>query len=107
MNTNNDDLPFAKRYGYESIVVPFQVDGINEVLRTDLWNAFYLFIYSKLKESKDYGSGYGQESYRDIYKLLWIHFFKKPFDDFPNQDYQLCELVRTHIEKGIWYNVYE
>jgi hypothetical protein len=102
MTTSKDDLPFSKRYGYEPINVPFQVDHINDILRIDLWNAFYLFIHSHLANSE-----YSGNEYRKIYKLFWIHFFRKAFDDFPNHDYALKEFIREHIEKGIWYKVYE
>jgi AbiJ N-terminal domain 4 len=102
MPTNKDNLPFAKRYGYEPTDIPYQVDNIDEILRTDLWNGFYIFIYSKLQEIE-----YGKDSFRMLYRILWIHYFKKPIDDFPNRDYDLAEFVRTHIEKAIWYKVYE
>ncbi|UAY52890.1 AbiJ-NTD4 domain-containing protein [Ferruginibacter albus] len=102
MTANNDNLPFSKRYGYEPVELPFQVDNINDALRIDLWNSFYLFIHSPLEEY-----GYGKSQHRRIYQLAWLYFFRKPFDDFPNQDYELADLVRKHIEKGLWYKVYE
>lgn len=102
MKQNKDNLPFAQRYGFEPTEVPFQVDSMNEGLRVDLWNAFYLFIYSSLENTQ-----YGQDTFRRIYKVAWIHFFRKPFDEFPTRDYLLAELVRGHIEKAVWYKVYE
>lgn len=102
MIPRKDTLPFAKRYGYEPIEIPFQVESINAALRTDLWNAFYLFIHNPLENER-----YDKSEYRRIYQLAWIHFFRKPFDDFPNRDWELASLIRDHIEQGIWYKVYE
>lgn len=102
MTANNDNLPFSKRYGYEPVEVPFQVDNINDALRTDLWNSFYLFIHSPLEEYQ-----YSKSQHRRIYQLAWLHFFRKPFDDFPSRDYELADLVRKHIENGLWHKVYE
>ena len=102
MTTNNDKLSFAKRYGYERVDIPFQLDNIDEILRTELWNAFYIFIHSKLQESE-----YGKDSYRTLNKTLWVHFFKKAYDDFPNRDYEFAEHVRSYIEKSLWYKVYQ
>ena len=65
-------------------------------------DSFYLFIYSALEKTQ-----YGHDTFRRIYKLAWIHFFRKPFDDFPSRDYLLSELIREHIEKASWYKVYE
>jgi hypothetical protein len=102
MTQNKDNLPFAQRYGFEPTEIPFQVDSMNDGLRVDLWNSFYLFIYSSLEKTQ-----YGHDTFRRIYKQAWLHFFRKPFDDFPGKDYLLSELVRDHIEKASWYKVYE
>jgi hypothetical protein len=102
MKENKDNLPFSQRYGFEPIKVPFQVNDISAPFRIDLWNAFYLFVHSPLENAQ-----YGLDSFRRIYKLLWIHFFRKPYDDFPNRDYELSAIVRKHIENGEWYKVYE
>ncbi len=101
MTSNKDRLPFSQRYGFEPTEIPFQLDKIDDNLRVDLWNSFYLFIYAPLKNAQ-----YGTESFRHIFRVAWIHFFRKPFDDFPDRDYDLTDLVKNHIEKEVWFKVY-
>lgn len=101
MKPDKTYLSFSQRHGFEPVDIPFQLDNINDELRTDLWNAFYIHIHTPLANTD-----YGKESYRHIYKILWIHFFRKPFDDFSSNDYELATLIRKHIEKAIWYKVY-
>jgi len=103
MEIDKDNLPFSKRYGFEPIEIPFQADNIDHVLRTELWNAFYIFIYRKVENAERYS----EAKYRSLHKVLWVHFFKKALDDFPQNDFQFSNFVRQQIEQGIWYKVYE
>lgn len=103
MEIDKDNLPFSKRYGFEPVDIPFQSDNIDHILRTELWNAFYLYIYCKLENADNYS----KEIYRSLHQALWVDFFQKALDDFPDYDYQFSNFVRQHIEKGTWYKVYE
>lgn len=103
METDKDNLPFSKRYGYEPVEIPFQVDDIDHILRTELWNAFYIFIYRRIESAESYSKG----TFRSLHKVLWVHFFKKALDDFPRYDFEFSNFIRQHIERGIWYKVYE
>ncbi len=94
-----DDLPFSKRYGYEPIEVPFQLEGINRTLRTHLWNAFHIHIYQQHERDS--------RNARTFHKIIWIHFFDQALDDFPEYDYQFRDFIRNHIENGVWHKVYE
>ena len=98
MTTKNVNLPFGKRYGLEPIEIPFQLNNIDKNLRTDLWNAHYLFIQQPIERV---GGGS-----REINKLLWVHFFIMPLDDFPSI-YDFRNFIREYIENEIWYKVYE
>lgn len=103
MTTDRDNLSFSKRYGFEPVEIPFQVGNIDPILRTDLWNAFYIFVYSRL----DGVDIYDKEIFRSLHKVLWADFFKKALDDFPEYDGDFSNFIRHHIEKGTWYKVYE
>lgn len=103
MTSNKDNLTFSKRFGIESIEIPFQIDAINKILRTELWNAFYIDIFQKYERS-----GYFEKDYfKDFHRTLWVHFFKKPLDEFPRTDFEFLNLVKNHIETGKWNKVYE
>lgn len=103
MTTNKDDLPFAKRYGFESVEIPFQVDGIDKTLRTDIWNAFLIFVYQPFDDA----SGSGKHTLRNFHRIIWIHFFKNALDDFPDYDFEFSNYVRSHVENAYWPKVYE
>lgn len=103
MRVNKDNLTFGKRFGLEPINIPFQIDNIDKTLRIELWNAHYIFIH----ESIEHGDKYLKDALTPIYKLVWIHFFKEPFDDFPRYEFQVGNYIRHFIESGSWYKVYE
>lgn len=101
METINETLPFDKRYGYEPINVPFQFEALNEVTRIELWNAFYIYIHQTLEKSYS-----NTKDYLIIYRYLWIHYFRKPYDEFTSDPFLLRQLIKNYIEKEIWYNVF-
>ncbi len=103
MSIDKNDLPFAKRYGFEPIEMPFQIDGLDDNLRRDMWNTFLICIYGNYESLL----GYEKESLKSFFLVIWIQFFKKALDDFPYRDYELKSFFRTSIEKGNWTKVYE
>lgn len=100
---DKETLPFGKRYGFVPIDIPFQIDTMDPVLRTELWNAYYLFIH----QPGDRAESYKKTPFISLNQNLWVHFFKKAFDDFPQYDFQFGKFVRNFIEKDVWYKVYE
>ncbi len=102
MASDNDNLSFGKRFGLVPVEIPFQTNEIDQTLRTNLWNAHYIFIQKPIEDSAD-----RYNSFNTINKLLWVHFFNKPLDDFPQYNSQFGSFVRKYIEKELWYKVYE
>ncbi len=73
-------------------------------LRTELWNAFYIFFYQPW-ESKRY---YEKKSIVGFYGFCWLHFFKRPFDEFSEQnDREFAGLIKNLFLKKDWIKVYE
>lgn len=103
MTQDNDYLLFGKRFGLEPIEIPFQIDNMDMTLRTELWNAYYMFVQLSI----EHADTFDEDSFRNLNKSTWIHFFKKALDDFPEYDFQFSDFVRQHFEKGTWYKVYE
>lgn len=103
MTIDKENLPFGRRYGLEPVEIPFQIDDIDRTLRMELWNAFYFFILSKLEKAESYY----RNSYRVLHQSIWVHFFKRAYDDFPSHDYEFNDFIREHTEYGTWYKVYE
>lgn len=102
MNQDENYIPFSKRYGHEPAEIPFQIAGIDATLRTELWNAFHIFIQERLERNK-----YNGDAFRSNNRYIWVHFFKIAIDDFPDYDYEFGRHVRKFIETGPWYKVYE
>lgn len=102
MTNNKENLPFSKRYGYEPIEIPFQIEAIDNILRTELWNTYYIFITNKYLEA----DGADKRTFRKFHKILWIDYFKLAIDDFPRFDTDFFEVVRRHIELKDWFKVY-
>lgn len=71
MNSDKSNLPFSQRLGFEELNNVLQINEINETLRIELWNSYYIFIQRIIENS----SGYSQENYRWINKIVWLHFF--------------------------------
>ncbi|WP_430966724.1 AbiJ-NTD4 domain-containing protein [Spongiimicrobium sp. 2-473A-2-J] len=102
MKIDKNNLPFAKRYGFEPVEIPIQIDHIDDDLRTDMWNAFLIYIYGK------YETNQRDKSFmKQFFQIVWIGFFKEALDDFPYRDYDLKGFIRRHIEKAHWPKVYE
>lgn len=103
MEFEKDKILFSKRYGYEPVETLFQSDNIDHILRTELWNAFYIFVYRPFENSNNNLKG----TYRSLHEVLWVQFFKRPLDDFPQYDFEFSNYIRQFIEKGSWYKVYD
>jgi|SRR5690625_4666 len=93
--TNNNNLSFGKRYGYEPVDVPFQYDDMDESLRMELWNIFYLIMIKF--DSFDFST---------VKEFTWPFFFKEPIDEMPDE-YYFKDYVKDFILQGVWYRVYE
>ena len=101
MKKSNQDLPFSKRHGFEPADIPFQENYIDYKLRTDLWNAFYIYIYDVLL----YDFNKTVKKFGNLFKLIWIHPFQRAIDDFPRDGIKTH--VRNYIEDQDWYKVYD
>ncbi len=100
----NNNLAFGRRYGFEPIEIPFQVDEINTELRTELWSAYYIFFYSSW-ESKE---TYRKQNFSSFNRVCWLHFFKLPFDEYPKfQEHIYKNLIKAHFLQGNWVKIYE
>jgi hypothetical protein len=102
MTVNKENLPFGKRFGFAPIEIPFQASELDSILRTELWNAIYIFILRPLHDAPNYS----EERYLILRKIIWVHFFIKPLDEFP-KDYYFDDDVKKFVEKSIWYKIYE
>jgi hypothetical protein len=103
MDEKNNFIPFGKRHGIIPMEIPFQLDFISTELRTELWNAFYIYFQENFNKS----DGNRENIYLTYTKQIWISYLVKPLDDFPNYSYAFGDEVRNYIEKYEWYQVYQ
>lgn len=102
MSENNENITFGKRYGFEPIKIPYQIDTMDSTLRTELWNAYYIFL-----QNPSESVGMNREIHRNLHKVIWVHFYKKPLDDLPMSPSSFGAITRKFIEKETWYRIYE
>lgn len=95
----NNNLSFGNRNGLEPIEVPFQIDDIDNDFRTELWNAYFLYIQELIENSR--------YDLQNINKVTWMYFFKNPIDEFPSSKYEFKSYVKRYVKEIAWYKVYE
>ena len=74
-------MSFSKRYGYKPAEMPFQREGVDNGLRTALWNALSVGIWDlwqpnpRLPETR---------KIENLVRRLWVHFFNSDLDLLPD-----------------------
>lgn len=108
-------MRFSQRSGIIPIQKVIQIGVIDDDLRNSLWSLLTLFYWNAFNKAK-YGFMNKREDYiegsnlEELFKALWLHYFKKPIDTIPilfyNDDGGLG-LLRTYFFKAKWYEVYD
>jgi hypothetical protein len=98
-------LLFSQRHGFKVSEKAIQLERIDDVLRSALWDALTLFLWEK---SGIYEWRNPQESniYEQI-RLLWHSYFKKPIDTIPNKLKNTIYEVRKYFFEAEWFEVYD
>src|SRR5438105_9749193 len=73
----NMEQSFSQRMGFISVKKVFQVDSMNEDLRTALWNDFYNYLWTKFPGT----TAYSVYSYMTD---IWTSYFRKAVDQVPD-----------------------
>lgn len=87
-------MRFSERMGIKKVSDIMQKDTMDEDLRTDLWNMFYVFREKKERTSFD----------DSLQKHLYIHFFKKPLER--RDSFYLREEISEYMLTKEWFKVY-
>ena len=93
---------FTQRKGLNPVGEVIQIDSMNSELRSSLWNALDVKVWSsdRLAHTK-YG---GIEPFS---KALWFHFFKKPIDSRPSYTDLILIEIRGYFFHCKWFEVYD
>jgi len=90
---------FSQRMGFTSVKKVFQVDSMDEDLRTALWNDFYNYLWTKFPGT----TAYSVYSYMTD---IWTSYFRKAVDQVPDLAVFLYH-VRKYFFECEWYSVYD
>ncbi len=93
-------LSFSQRNRMTPVRVDFQTEGIDEKLRTALWNSLYRTIFSKNSFSLLFAE---EESIAYSY---WVDFKGGQINEIPNWQYLLHEIERDFFGNE-WFFVYD
>jgi hypothetical protein len=97
-------MRFSERIGKKQVRQELQIDGIDEPLRTSLWNIVYMALFEPMSNVR-HGTMTG-ETLNLITRRLWLEFFKwhiyKSFDVGDSR-----ERVFKWFLKAEWYEVYD
>lgn len=102
---------FSQRIGLKQVEKALQKESMDSELRTDLWNALYLSVFSKYGTTQYGGLTTGGEMVRKVCVRLWLHYFKQPIDALP--DYYesggrgMSKRVRDYFFGAQWNEAYD
>lgn len=95
---------FSQRRGITPVSEKIQTDGIDDALRTALWNAVN-------KEMRSI-PGFFPEGYREVglissfSEAIWDRHFKRPVDTRPADSKEIYNELRRHFLGAEWFEVY-
>ena len=61
-------MTFGQRLGLEPTKIPFQIEEMNELLRIDIWNACYMYIFEVIEDSR--------YDLSELGSITWMYFFQ-------------------------------
>lgn len=101
---------FSDRYGYTSAEKLFQREKVDSALRIKLWNALKLTIWD-IYDHDNYRTQKHSEKIDLLVKRMWIHYFNKDLDSYPNFHTRygikgLYDILKEYFYSCEWYDVY-
>jgi len=79
-----------------------QIDSMDDELRNSLWNALDLGFFQDL-----YGAIEDGTDVQQLALHLWQDYFKKPFDECPNEWFNIRKILREYYFQAPWDKVYD
>lgn len=100
-------MDFSKRMGFEPEKI-IQLEDMDDELRNSLWNALNLYFWDTCIERADEESGFKPltDLYKDIFRKIWVNFFKLPTQEIPWQAHNAIENLHDKFDGLIFHKVY-
>lgn len=98
-------MRFSERTGMRQVAEIIQVDGMNDDLRSGIWNVLHSQVFGRT----GFLNGYKRYAPR-VYafsKALWADFFKLPVDKRPHVTSNILTEIRDYFFDCAWYEVYD
>ena len=97
---------FSERYGHTKTEKIFQLNQVDQVLRTKIWNILNAAVWQQYDPQ-----GYSQTNDRinQLVKILWVHYFGKDLDELPFFRYHgngAYDFLKTYFFRCQWFDVY-
>jgi len=99
---------FSERKGFSSVRKTIQKDGMDEALRTGLWNTLDLCIWMRIRY--DYRPHIHTSEFSNLYTLFlnyWQNLFKLPLDGLPEASAKVLQKLRNYFFECKWYESYD
>lgn len=98
-------MRFSQRIGKREIKINLEREGISPELRNSLWTLILEAVIETKSEQVEYGKTYSAKT--DLYRNLWINFYKWPIDNLPVNYVQVANnraqpIVRDWFFKSDW-----
>jgi len=96
---------FSQRIGVTPTHTEFQVESMDDKLRTGLWNSFYVRFVEEL-----YHQGTFIQSHHWTFHFLrelWSGFLKRPLDAIGIEAAPPAESIRNWFSKASWFEIYD
>jgi hypothetical protein len=97
-------VKFSERKGHKAISRVIQKEGMNDELRSSLWNVLDLFVW---RRDGFLDQRYGTQNMENFSTALWFEYFKAPIDSRPDDPYDVLGLIRSYFFSCKWYEVYD
>lgn len=92
---------FSQRNQLAPVRVEIQLNDLDDVTRTQLWNIFYGFIIAKDIEGRK------ERDYPAHVYNLWSDFLHKPLHAIPSEGFQLRNELVELFFKQEWYRIFD
>jgi AbiJ-like protein len=97
---------FPERMGYAAPRTVLQVEGMDEALRTGLWNVLDSFIWSRESYNSPLPFTSSDTPIHELCTALWADYFKKRLDTVPQRWQAAYQELRSSFYKAEWHQVY-
>lgn len=96
-------MRFSQRISKKPIRTTIQVESIDQILLTKIWN----FVYVEyLKDLPFYTTEVGDER-ETFFSVLWHEFFELPVDKIPTDTDKVIQEIRNWFFAAQWYEIYD